>query len=105
RDVVETVPVVRPEASHVFYVYVVQVRERDQVYKYLSQQGIGCGIHYPTPIHLQPACQQYGYTRGMLPITEAVCERIISLPMYPELTKEQLRAVIDGVKRSVMASV
>lgn len=105
RDVVEAVPTVRPDASHVFYVYVVQARERDQVYKYLSQQGIGCGIHYPTPIHLQPACQHYGYTRGMLPVTEVVCERIISLPMYPELTTEQLRAVIDGVKRSVMASV
>lgn len=105
RDVVEALPMVRPDASHVFYVYVVQVRERDQVYKYLSQHGIGCGIHYPMPIHLQPACQQYGYTRGMLPVTEAVCERIISLPMYPELTTKQLRAVIDGVKRSVMASV
>lgn len=105
RDVVEALPVVRPDASHVFYVYVVQVRERDRVHTYLSQQGIGSGIHYPTPIHLQPACQHYGYTRGMLPVTEAVCERIISLPMYPELNTEQLQAVIDGVKRSVMASV
>ena len=104
QDVVEALPVVRPDASHVFYVYVVQVRERDQVYTYLSQQGIGSGIHYPTPIHLQPACQQYGYTRGMFPVTEAVCERIISLPMYPELTTEQLRAVIDGVKQATRAA-
>ncbi|MGH2495020.1 MAG: DegT/DnrJ/EryC1/StrS family aminotransferase [Ktedonobacteraceae bacterium] len=105
RDVVEAVPTVRPDASHVFYVYVVQVSERDQMHQYLSKQGISSGIHYPTPIHLQPACQHYGYTRGMLPVTEAVCERIISLPMYPELTTEQMQMVIDGVKRGVMAGV
>lgn len=104
QDVVEAVPTVREGASHVFYVYVAQVRERDQVHQYLSEQGIGSGIHYPTPIHLQPACQHYGYTRGMLPVTEAVCERIISLPMYPELTSEQLQAVIEGVKQSVLVT-
>lgn len=102
RDVVEAVPTVRPGAEHVFYVYVVQVRERERVQQYLSQQGIGCGIHYPIPIHLQPACRQYDYTRGMFPVTEAVCERIISLPMYPELTPEQTQAVIDAVKQAVM---
>ena len=105
QDSVEAVPTIREGASHVFYVYVVQVRERDQVHQYLLEQGIGSGIHYPTPIHLQPACQHYGYTRGMLPITEAVCERILSLPMYPELTSEQLQTVIEGVKRSVLAGV
>jgi dTDP-4-amino-4,6-dideoxygalactose transaminase len=102
KEVVEAVPMVRPGASHVFYVYVVQVRERDQILQHLSEQGIGSSIHYPTPIHLQPACQHYGYTRGILPVTEAVCERIISLPMYPELTMEQVQAVINGVKQGVM---
>ncbi len=100
QGVVEQVPTVRSQASHVFYVYVVQVRDRDQVQAFLQEQGIGTGIHYPTPIHLQPACQHYGYTRGMFPVTEAACERIISLPMYPELTPEQLEAVIVGVKRA-----
>lgn len=102
KESVEAVPVVRQGATHVFYVYVVQVRERDQLYRYLSEQGIGCGIHYPTPIHLQPACQRYGYTRGSLPVTEAACERILSLPMYPELTGEQIQAVIDGVKQGIV---
>jgi dTDP-4-amino-4,6-dideoxygalactose transaminase len=88
----------------VFYVYVVQVRGRDLLYHHLLEQGIGCGIHYPTPIHLQPACQQYGYSRGSFPVTEAACERILSLPMYPELTGEQLHAVIDGVKQGVIDS-
>ncbi|HVB72495.1 MAG TPA: DegT/DnrJ/EryC1/StrS family aminotransferase [Ktedonobacteraceae bacterium] len=105
QDVVEQIPTVRPQASHVFYVYVVQVSEREQVRKHLEQRGIASGIHYPVPIHLQLACQQYGYTRGMFPVTEAVCERIISLPMYPELTPQQVQAVIDGVKQSVLTSV
>jgi dTDP-4-amino-4,6-dideoxygalactose transaminase len=102
QDVVEAVPVVRAGSTHVYYVYVVQVSRRDQVLRSLAQQGIGCGIHYPTPIHLQPACRQYGYTRGVFPVTEAACERILSLPMYPELTAEQLQTVIDGVKQAVM---
>ena len=102
RDVVEAVPMVRPGASHVFYIYVVQVRQRDQVHQYLLEHGIGCSIHYKTPIHLQPACQHYGYFRGMLPVTEAACEQILSLPMYPELAAEQIQAVIDGVKQAVI---
>jgi len=102
QGVVETVPVVRPWAGHVYYVYVVQVRERDHLRKVLEQEGIATGIHYPTPIHLQPACAHYGYVRGMLPVTEAVTEHIVSLPMYPELTTEQLQAVVNAVKKSIV---
>jgi dTDP-4-amino-4,6-dideoxygalactose transaminase len=102
QRVVETVPVVRPWARHVYYVYVIQVRERDRFRERLEQEGIATGIHYPIPIHLQPACSQYGYMRGMLPVTEAVKERIVSLPMYPELTLEQLRMVVNAVKKSIV---
>ena len=105
QGIVEQVPVVRPWASHVFYVYVVQVSERDRFRKSLEQAGVATGIHYPIPIHLQPACQHYGYTHGMLPITEASCERIVSLPMYPEMTEQQVEMVVDAVKRGVLTSV
>jgi dTDP-4-amino-4,6-dideoxygalactose transaminase len=88
QGVVEAVPVVRPWATHVFYVYVVQVQERDQFRQVLEQEGVATGIHYPVPIHLQPACAQYGYRQGRLPVTEAAAKRIVSLPMYPELTEE-----------------
>jgi dTDP-4-amino-4,6-dideoxygalactose transaminase len=104
QGVVEQFPTVRPQASHVFYVYVIQVRERDSVLKNLHERGIGAGIHFPVPIHLQPACKPYGYTRGMFPVTEAACERIISLPMYPELTQQQIQTVTDEVKQSVLAA-
>jgi dTDP-4-amino-4,6-dideoxygalactose transaminase len=95
---VVAVPVVQPPATHVYYVYVVQVEERDQFRQVLEQEGIATGIHYPIPIHLQPACAHYGYTRGMLPITEAVTERIVSLPMYAELTTEQIYHIVSTIK-------
>jgi dTDP-4-amino-4,6-dideoxygalactose transaminase len=103
RGVFEAVPYVLPGASHVYYVYVVQVQERDQFRRALEQEGIATGIHYPTPIHLQPACLQYGFARGMLPVTETVAERIVSLPMYPELTFERIQTVVNAVKKHVVS--
>ncbi len=100
QGVVEAVPVVQPWATHVYYMYVVQVRERSYFRNALQQEGIATGIHYPTPIHLQPACAGYGYARGLLPVTEDVMERIVSLPLYAELTDEQLQAVVNAVKKN-----
>jgi dTDP-4-amino-4,6-dideoxygalactose transaminase len=101
RGVVEAVPVVRPGSTHVYYLYVIRVGERAHFRKELEREGIATGMHYPTPIHLQPACLHYGYVRGMLPVTEVVTERIVSLPMYPELTTEQLQTVVNAVKKSI----
>jgi len=105
RGIVEAVPVVRPGSTHVYYLYVVEVRERDDFRKGLEREGIATGMHYPTPIHLQPACAHYHYVRGMLPVTEAVTERIVSLPLYAELTTEQMQAVVNAVKRSTTLRV
>ena len=102
RELVQAIPIVRPWATHVYYVYVVQVQERDQFRTSLEQEGIATGIHYPTPIHLQPACSRYGYVRGMLPVTEAVTSHIVSLPMYAELTTEQTQKVVNAVKTSIL---
>lgn len=92
---VERIPAVKPWAEPVYYVYVVQVQDRDRFREVLQRAGIATGIHYPIPIHLQPACAHYGYKAGALPITEAVVERIVSLPMYPELTEEQIVRVVQ----------
>jgi dTDP-4-amino-4,6-dideoxygalactose transaminase len=105
QGIVEAIPLVRSWATHVYYVYVVQVRERDQFRKALEQEGIATGIHYPTPIHLQPACSQYGYVQGTLPVTEAMTTRIVSLPMYPELTTQQKQRVVNTIKRSTVLNV
>ena len=105
QGIVEAIPLVRSWATHVYYVYVVRVRERDQFRKALEQEGIATGIHYPTPIHLQPACSQYGYVQGTLPVTEAMTTRIVSLPMYPELTTQQKQRVVNTIKRSIVLNV
>lgn len=95
---VERIPAVKPWAEPVYYVYVVQVQERDRFREVLQREGIATGIHYPIPIHLQPACARYGYKAGALPITEAMAERIVSLPMYPELTEEQIGRVVQAAR-------
>jgi dTDP-4-amino-4,6-dideoxygalactose transaminase len=105
RGFVETVPLAQSWATHVYYAYVVQVQERDAFRKSLEQEGIATSIHYPTPIHLQPACSKYGYIRGMLPRTEAVTTRIVSLPMYAELTTEQTQKVVNAVKKSILSGI
>ena len=105
QGIVETVPLIRSWATHSYYVYVVQVQERDKFRKELEREGIATGIHYPTPIHLQPACTQYGYIQGMLPVTEAVTARIVSMPMYPELTTEQTQRVVNAVKTSILSGI
>jgi len=104
RDVVEAIPVVRSWSTHVYCYYVVQVPERDRFRLALEQDGIATNVHYPVPIHLQPACQAYGYKRGMFPITEAAAERIVSLPMYPELTQEQQERVVAAVKKNIFSA-
>ncbi len=98
RDVVEKVSQVQSWATHAYYVYVVEVQERDAFREALAAQGIASGVHYPIPLHLQPACAEYGYQCGSLPVTERAAERIVSLPMYPELSAEQLAAVIAAVR-------
>ena len=101
RDVVEKVPQAQRWGTHIYYVYVVEVQERDAFRQALEEQGIASGVHYPIPLHLQPACAEYGYRRGSLPVTERVAERIVSLPMYPELTEEQLARVIAAVRHAL----
>jgi dTDP-4-amino-4,6-dideoxygalactose transaminase len=105
QGVVEAAPIVRTWGTHVYYVYVVEVQNRDHFRKMLEQEGIATGIHYPTPIHLQPACAHYGYGSGRLPVTEEVTQRIVSLPMYPELTVEQIEVVVNAVKKSLVSRV
>jgi dTDP-4-amino-4,6-dideoxygalactose transaminase len=99
RGVVGAVPVAQGWATHVYCYYAVQVHNRDSFRAALEQEGIETAIHYPTPAHLEPACARYGYIRGMLPFTEAINERIVSLPMYPELTAKQIELVVQTVKK------
>ena len=67
--------------------YVVEVKNRDQIIRGMNDLGISPGIHYPTPVHLQPAYKDRIVTHPEMNITESICEKVISLPLYPELTE------------------
>ena len=86
-------PTVAPYAEHVFHLYVIQTEGRDALAEKLRQQGVGTAVHYPVPVHLQPAYAHLGYKVGSLPVTESAAQRILSLPMYPELPQGHLAAV------------
>ncbi|MCC6176367.1 MAG: DegT/DnrJ/EryC1/StrS family aminotransferase [Chloroflexi bacterium] len=96
-------PVVRRGVEHVFHLYVVEVEAdaRDRVRASLSARGIETGIHYPVPLHRQPALQSGVRISGSLAQTEDVVGRIISLPMYPELQPEQVQQIADCLRASV----
>jgi dTDP-4-amino-4,6-dideoxygalactose transaminase len=87
-------PAPPPHCRHVYHVYAVEVEHRDQVQKALSAAGIGTGIHYPVPVHLQKAYGELGYGRGDFPVTEAIANRFLSLPIYAELQPEQVANVV-----------
>jgi dTDP-4-amino-4,6-dideoxygalactose transaminase len=86
-----------PEATHVYHLYVIRTAQRDELQAYLQEQGIGAAIHYPVPIHLQPYYAGDGFRKGQFPTTEQVCDEILSLPMFPELTAEQVEYVAHKV--------
>ena len=84
-------------ASHVYHLYVIQTVNRDGMQEFLMERGIQTLIHYPIPAHLQKAYSYLGYKPGDLPVTEHVTKRILSLPMFPQLTDEQIDYVIEGI--------
>jgi dTDP-4-amino-4,6-dideoxygalactose transaminase len=82
----------------VYHLYVVQTDDRDGLQQYLQQNGIATGLHYPIPLHLQEAYKHLGYKEGDFPVAEKAAKRILSLPMYPELTEKQIRYVCDKIQ-------
>ena len=88
---------------HVYHLYVIRVPERDALMRALAAKGIGSAIHYPLPIHLQEAYRSLGLERGSFPVAERCSEEVISLPMFPELTQEQI-AVVAGEVKSFLAT-
>jgi dTDP-4-amino-4,6-dideoxygalactose transaminase len=90
-----------PGNEHVWHLYVIRVAERDRVLRRLNEAGIGAGIHYPVPVHLQPAFADLGYWPGDFPVTESAAREILSLPLFPQITEEQQVRVVEELKRAV----
>ncbi len=94
-------PIEMDYAHHVYHIYPIRVHNRDNVMQRLEGMGIGCGIHYPIPIHLQQAYASLGYQRGALPNCENAADEFLSLPIFPELTAGEVESVIAAVKKAV----
>ncbi len=92
-------------SKSVYHLYVIRVQDRDEFQKHLAAAKIDTGIHYPIPLHLQKAYENFGYKKGDFPVTEKVALEIVSLPMYPGLTPEQQRRVVEKVQEFTMAGL
>ena len=105
RDGGVVTPEIPAGGRHVFHVYAIRVpaAKRDPLRQHLSERGIGTGVHYPVPIHLQEASAFLGYRRGDFPVTERLAGEVVSLPMYAELTDAQVETVASAVKEFVRA--
>ena len=90
-------PVEKPWAKHVYHVYAVQLRGREHVAAKLKERGVATGMHYPIPLHLQPAFSEQAQGLGTFPVAERLADRLLSLPMFPELTDEQIAYVCEGI--------
>ena len=88
-------------AESVYHLFVIRIKNRDELIAYLKEKGIATGIHYPIPIHLQQAYKDLGYKKGDFPITEQYADEILSLPMYPELSSDQVSYVCDTIKEFI----
>jgi len=83
---------------HAYYMYVVRTKKRDELREYLVKKGVSTGIHYPVPLHLQPAYAYLGLKKGSFPVAEKAAKEILSLPIYPEMKPEEVKYVCDAIK-------
>lgn len=90
-------PVTDPRATSVFHLYVVQLEDRDRVRDALNAAGIGAGVHYPVPVHEQPAFRHLGFKPDAFPVTSKIAKRVLSLPIYPEITRAQVECVASAL--------
>jgi dTDP-4-amino-4,6-dideoxygalactose transaminase len=87
-------------AKHVYHIYAVRTARRDQIIAELKENGVASGIHYPAPLHLEEAYRKLRHIRGDFPVAEKCCDQVLSLPMYPEMTDEQISYVADNLKKA-----
>jgi dTDP-4-amino-4,6-dideoxygalactose transaminase len=87
--------------AHVYHLYVITSADRDQLMAGLKERGVGCDVHYPLPAHLQPAYMELGYRPGDLPVTERLAREVLSLPLYPSLSDDEIARVAAAVRETL----
>jgi dTDP-4-amino-4,6-dideoxygalactose transaminase len=85
-------------SKHVYHLFVIQTKRRDELQKYLSENGISTGLHYPVPLHLQKCFSNLGYRKGDFPVTEKLADECLSLPLFPHMKDDEIEYVCDKIK-------
>ncbi|MFV2007391.1 MAG: DegT/DnrJ/EryC1/StrS family aminotransferase [Longimicrobiales bacterium] len=99
-DIPEVItPALYPGNVHVYNQYTIRARRRNELREHLSEQEIGSGVYYPVPLHMQECFESLGCGRGRFPVSETLCEEVLSLPVYPELGAERVERVITAIRR------
>jgi hypothetical protein len=98
KDLDVIVPEVKPYLRHVYHQYVIRTKHRDELQEYLFNKGIGTAIYYPLPLHLQECYKDLGYREGDLPEAEKASKEVIALPMWPELTNEEVNYIVESIR-------
>jgi dTDP-4-amino-4,6-dideoxygalactose transaminase len=104
-DTAAALPRERRDVRHVYHLYVVRLQQRDAWRDRLTAAGVQTGVHYPIPVHLQPAYRDLGYSAGDFPVCEQASREVLSLPMFPELTSAQIGEVALALRASVGAGL
>jgi dTDP-4-amino-4,6-dideoxygalactose transaminase len=94
-------PKIINKAKPVYYFYVIRIKNRDKLREKLKKAGVSTGIHYPVPLHLQPAYKHLNYKKGDFPVAEKIAKEILSLPVYSELTVNQIQFIVNLIKKLV----
>jgi dTDP-4-amino-4,6-dideoxygalactose transaminase len=97
-DIDVVLPTEEPHSKHVYHQFTVRCSERDQLREYLKSMEIDTGVYYPNPLHLEEAYRYLGYKHGDLPEAERACREVLSLPVFPELTEQQLAHVACAIR-------
>ena len=95
------IPAVRQHTTHVYHLYVIKSKNRDVILKCLKAHDINAGIHYPVPIHLQPAYRRRIRIASSMDVTERIASKVLSLPMYPELTTSSVNSVTAMIRSNL----
>jgi dTDP-4-amino-4,6-dideoxygalactose transaminase len=97
-------PAERPGSRHVYHIFAVRLAQREAWRARLTEAGVQTGVHYPIPVHLQPAYADLGYGRGDFPVSETLADQVLSLPIYPELTDAQVETVAGVIRAGLPAA-
>ena len=101
KDLQIKLPVTMADRDHVYHLFVIETDNRDELLQFLKRKEIFCGIHYPIPLHLQGVYRELGYKAGDFTVSERSASRILSLPIYPELKKEEIYYIKNAINEFV----